>query len=104
MRSDCPHIGPDSVSAGPDAGALRSLAGIAERDSLAFAEAAAITKRAVELKTKPVKIKDSNALFAIHRHLFQDIAVGRAGGELRRSAREAGGLSLCPISQTRSHA
>ncbi|MDR1657796.1 MAG: hypothetical protein LBT47_09630 [Deltaproteobacteria bacterium] len=73
MRNDYQHIDPDYIYTDPKTGILRNLGGIAEQDDLIFAETAAVTKRAGELKTKPIRIKDSAALFVIHRHLFQEI-------------------------------
>jgi cell filamentation protein len=73
MRNDYRYIDPDYTCTDPKTGVLRNLGGIADHDALTFAETAATTKRAGELKAKPIRIKDSDALFAIHRHLFQDI-------------------------------
>jgi cell filamentation protein len=73
MRNDYQYIDPDYTYTDPKTGILRNLGGIADQDALTFAETAAVTKRAGELKAKPLRVKDSGALFAIHRHLFQDI-------------------------------
>jgi cell filamentation protein len=73
MRNDYQYIDPDYIYTDLETGILRNLGDIADRDALTFAETAATTKRAGELKTKPIRIKNSDALFAIHRHLFQDI-------------------------------
>jgi cell filamentation protein len=73
MRNDYRYIDPDYTYADPKTGVLRNLGGIADHDALTFAETAATTKRAGELKAKPIRIKNSDALFVIHRHLFQDI-------------------------------
>jgi cell filamentation protein len=73
MRNDYQYIDPDYTYTDLQTGILRNLGGIADRDALNFAESAAATKRAGELKANPIRIKDSGALFAIHRHLFQDI-------------------------------
>jgi cell filamentation protein len=98
MRSDCDYqyIDPDFIYTDPHTGMLRNLAGITERDSLVFAETAATTKRAGELKTKPIKIKDSNTLFAIHRHLFQDIYDW--AGKQRTVEISKGGKQFFPLS------
>jgi cell filamentation protein len=64
---------PDYRYTDQQTGVLRNLADIADKDALTFAEAAVVTKRSNELKAKPIRIKDADALFAIHRHLFQDI-------------------------------
>jgi cell filamentation protein len=73
MRNDYQYIDPDYTYTDPKTGVLRNFGGIADRDALTFAETAATTKRSRELKSKPIRIKNSDALFAIHRHLFQDI-------------------------------
>jgi cell filamentation protein len=73
MRNDYRYIDPDYTYTDPKTGVLRNLGGIADHDALTFAETAATTKRAGELKAKPIRIKNSDALFDIHRHLFQDI-------------------------------
>jgi cell filamentation protein len=70
---DYQYIDPDYTYTDPKTDILRNLAGITEWEALTFAETAATTKRAAELKAKPIRAKDSGTLFAIHRHLFQDI-------------------------------
>ena len=52
---------------------MRNLGNITDHNALTFAETAATTKRAGELKNNPVPIADSSALFVIHQYLFQDI-------------------------------
>jgi fido (protein-threonine AMPylation protein) len=61
MRNDYQYIDPDYIYTDPKTGVLRNLAGITDGDALVFAETAATTKRAGELKADPVKTKDSNA-------------------------------------------
>jgi cell filamentation protein len=73
MRNDYRYIDPDYTYTDPKTGVLRNLGDISDHDALTFAETAAATKRAGELKAKPIRIKNSGALFTIHRHLFQDI-------------------------------
>jgi cell filamentation protein len=73
MLNDYQYMDPDYTYTDPETGILRNLGGIAEGDALTFAEAAATAKRAGELKTKPIRIKDSSSLFSIHHHLFQDM-------------------------------
>jgi cell filamentation protein len=73
MKNDYQYIDPDSIYTDLKTGTLRNLAGITDHDALVFAETAATTKRANELKANPVKAEDTNTLFAIHKHLFQDI-------------------------------
>ncbi|MDR1487824.1 MAG: Fic family protein [Deltaproteobacteria bacterium] len=64
---------PDYDYTDPKTGVLRNLGGIADRDALTFAETAVATKRSCELKAQPIRVKDAGALFAVHRHLFQDL-------------------------------
>jgi cell filamentation protein len=40
---------------------------------LIFVEGVAFLKRSDELKTKPIKIKNAEALLQIHGYLFQDV-------------------------------
>jgi cell filamentation protein len=49
------------------------LADITDHDVLLFVESASVAKRLQELYENPIKIKGIESLFAIHRHLFQDI-------------------------------
>ncbi|MDR1247475.1 MAG: Fic family protein [Clostridiales Family XIII bacterium] len=98
MRNDYDYryIDPDYTYTDPQTGILRNLAGITDREALIFAEAAATTKRAGELKAKPIRIKDSGALFAIHRHLFQDIYDW--AGKQRTVEISKGGKQFFPLS------
>jgi cell filamentation protein len=64
---------PDHIYTDPNSGVLRNLAGINDPNALKFAETAVTTKRAIELNAHPIPIHDVSVLFAIHRHLFQDI-------------------------------
>ena len=73
MRDDYAYIDPDHIYTDTGTGVLKNLAGITEQDALEFFESAAITKRIKELKDHPIKIKNSTALLAIHKHLFQDV-------------------------------
>ena len=75
MRNDYAYIDPDHVYTNTDTGVLKNLAEITEQDALEFFESAAVTKRIKELKDHPVKIKDSTTLLAIHKHLFQGLAL-----------------------------
>jgi cell filamentation protein len=40
---------------------------------LVFIESGAVAKRIAELRAKPIKIKNSETLLTIHKHLFQDV-------------------------------
>ena len=73
MPNDYQYIDLDYTYTDPQIGVLRNLGGITDKDALSFAETAAVTKRSNELKAKPIMIKGDDALFTIHRYLFQDI-------------------------------
>jgi cell filamentation protein len=100
MRNEYEYIDPDSLYTDPKTGVLRNLGGITDRGALTFAETAATTKRAHELKTNPICITDSSALFAIHRHLFQDIY--EWAGKRRTVEIRKGGKPFFPLSHFES--
>ena len=94
--NDYKYIDPDHVYTDPETGVLRNKLNIKDPGALMFAEAAATAKRTNELRNKPIKIKDSRALFAIHRHLFQDIYTW--AGERRKVEISKGGKQFFPRS------
>jgi cell filamentation protein len=67
------YIDTDYTYTDPITGVLRNLGNLSDKDALIFFESAAVTKRAQELKKKPIKVKNSSSLFSIHKHLFQDV-------------------------------
>ena len=69
------YIDPDYTYTDPKTGLLRNLQEITDPEVFLFVESGAVTKRLQELYEKPIKIKDIDSLFEIHRHLFQDIYV-----------------------------
>lgn len=73
MSNSYNYIDHDYTYTDPKTGILRNLADIKDHDVLLFVESAAVTKRLHELYENPIKIKGIESLFAIHRHLFQDI-------------------------------
>lgn len=73
MSSIYKYNDPDYIYTDPKTGVLRNLADITDEDVLRFVETGAVTKRAQELQENPIKIKDTSSLFAVHKHLFQDI-------------------------------
>ena len=73
MYSKYEYLDPDYEYIDRRTGILRNLAGIANQQALDFFESAAVTKRAKELADNPLPIKNSQSLFAIHKHLFQDV-------------------------------
>lgn len=73
MYDSYKYIDPDYIYTDPKTGVLRNLADITDEKDLIFAESGAVTKRVQELYENPIKVKDITSLFAIHKHLFQDI-------------------------------
>ena len=73
MSNSYNYVDPDYTYTDPKTGVLRNLADITDQDVLLFVESGAVTKRIQELYENPIKIKGIESLFAIHRHLFQDI-------------------------------
>ena len=73
MMSDYRYIDPDGLYTDLKTGVLRNLGNITDRDALTFAETAATSRRANELRAMHDTQSDSSALFSIHKHLFQDI-------------------------------
>lgn len=73
MSNDYKYIDSDYIYKDPKTGVLRNLVDITEEDVLQFVESGAVTKRAKELYENPIKINNTASLFAVHKHLFQDI-------------------------------
>ena len=73
MSNDYRYVDPDYVYTDPKTGVLRNLENISNYNALTFAETAATAKRASELLENPLSVTRSDTLFAVHRHLFQDI-------------------------------
>jgi cell filamentation protein len=73
MSDSYNYVDPDYTYTDPKTGILRNLADITDKDVLLFVESGAVAKRILELHENPVKIKGIESLFAIHKHLFQDI-------------------------------
>jgi cell filamentation protein len=73
MSNSYNYVDPDYSYIDPQTGILKNLADITDPDALLFFESGAVTKRIQELYENPIKIKDVESLFAIHRHLFQDV-------------------------------
>ncbi|GHV78730.1 cell filamentation protein Fic [Spirochaetia bacterium] len=89
------YIDPDYNYTDPKTGVLWNLGNIADNDTLIFFESTAVTKRTKELKKSPVTIKDSAALFAIHRYLFQDVYTW--AGQKRKVEISKGGKQFFPL-------
>ncbi len=73
MSNTYKYVDPDFTYTDPKTGILRNLADITDQDVLLFVESGAVAKRIQELYENPIKIKGIESIFAIHRHLFQDI-------------------------------
>jgi cell filamentation protein len=73
MSNSYKYIDPDYTYTDPKTGLLRNLQDITDPEVLLFVESGAVTKRLQELYDNPIKIKGIDSLFAIHKHLFQDI-------------------------------
>jgi cell filamentation protein len=72
-RNNYEYIDPDYTYTDPKTGVLRNLADITDPDDLLFYESAAVVKRAKELETKPIVIRNAATLLEIHHYLFQDV-------------------------------
>jgi cell filamentation protein len=95
MRNDYKYIDPDYTYTDPATGVLRNLGNISNSDALLFFESTAVIKRTKELEKKPIRIKDSSALFAIHKYLFQDVY--KWAGEKRTVEISKGGKQFFPL-------
>ena len=73
MSDSYKYIDPDYTYTVPKTGLLRNLQDISDPDVLIFVESSAVTKRLQEFYENPLKIKGTDSLFKIHKHLFQDI-------------------------------
>jgi cell filamentation protein len=73
MRNSYQYIDPDYTYTDPKTGVLRNLMNITDKGALVFLENNATGKRAGELQSHPIKIKDIYTLFDIHKYLFQDV-------------------------------
>ena len=96
MSNEYNYIDPDFIYTNPNTGVLRNLLDIDDHNALVFAETAATTKRVSELSEAPINISDSSALFAIHKHLFQDIY--EWAGKRRTVEISKGGKQFFPLS------
>jgi len=67
------YIDPEYIYTNPETGVLRNKADIDDRNLLTAFESIKVGLRLEELLQKPIKIKNSSALFEIHKHLFQEV-------------------------------
>jgi cell filamentation protein len=96
MPNEYSYIDHDYTYTDPQTGVLRNIAGIADHDTLVFIESGAVSKRMKELIINPIKIKNSQSLLSIHRHLFQDIYVW--AGQIRTVEISKGGKPFFSLS------
>lgn len=73
MSDSYKYIDLDYTYTDPKTGILRNIADITDPDDLLFFESVAVAKRIQELYEKPIKIKGTDSLLNIHKHLFQDV-------------------------------
>jgi cell filamentation protein len=73
MYSKYEYLDPDYEYMDRSTGVLYNLAGISNQQDLDFFESAAVTKRTRELADNPLPIRNSQSLFTIHKHIFQDV-------------------------------
>ena len=73
MSNSYKYIDTDYTYTDPKSGILRNLVDVTDPEVLLFVESVAVTKRIQELYETPIKIIGIESLFAIHKHLFQDI-------------------------------
>ncbi len=73
MSNAYKYLDPDYTYTDPKTGILRNLQDITDAEVLLFVESGAVTKRLHELNENPIKIKEIESLFLIHKHLFQDL-------------------------------
>jgi len=75
MSNSYKYLDPDYTYTDPISGLLRNLQDISDPDVLLFVESGAVTKRLQELYKNPLKIKGTDSVFEIHKHLFQDLYI-----------------------------
>ncbi|GMO33765.1 MAG: hypothetical protein Ta2B_14220 [Termitinemataceae bacterium] len=70
MRNAYSYIDPDYTYTDPQTGVMRNKENINDAKILTDYESFKSAERMEELQLKPIKIKNSDALFTIHKHLF----------------------------------
>lgn len=73
MSDSYKYIDLDYTYTAPKTGILRNIVEITDPDDLLFFESVTVAKRIQELYENPIKIKGTDSLLSIHRHLFQDV-------------------------------
>lgn len=96
MSESYHYLDPDSTYTDPKTGLLRNLQNITDPEVLLFVESSVVTKRLQELYETPIKIKNIESLFEIHRYIFQDIYAW--AGKKRQVEISKDGKPFFPIS------
>jgi cell filamentation protein len=96
MSKSYHYLDPDSTYTDPKTGLLRNLQNITDPEVLIFVESSVVTKRLQELYETPIKIKNIESLFEIHRYIFQDIYAW--AGKKRQVEISKDGKPFFPIS------
>jgi cell filamentation protein len=73
MKNGYRYLDHDYQYIDPKTGVMRNKAGIEDDALLSVFESFNVGVRLEELREKPIKIKNTETLLAIHKHLFQDI-------------------------------
>jgi cell filamentation protein len=95
MKNDYKYIDPDYTYTDPRTGILWNKEDIEDYKLLVNYESFKCSERLEELKANPIKIKDSSALFVIHKHLFQDVYTW--AGKKRTVEISKGGKQFFPL-------
>jgi cell filamentation protein len=73
MTNGYKYLDPDYTYTDPKSGVMRNKADIDDERLLVAFESLKVSARLEELRAKPLKIKNTETLLAIHKHLFQDV-------------------------------
>lgn len=96
MSKSYSYLDPDHTYIDLKTGVLRNLLSISDAQALHFVESGVVSKRLQELIEKPIKIQGIDTLFAIHKHLFQDVYAW--AGQRRKVEISKGGKQFFPTS------
>jgi cell filamentation protein len=95
MKDNYEYVDPDYTYSDPRTGVLRNLGNIDDAKLLSALEGLKVANRLEELNDKPVNVKDSSFLFAIHKYLFQDVY--KWAGEKRTVEISKAGKQFFPL-------
>ncbi len=73
MKNAYRYLDPDHLYIDPTTGIMRNKAGIGDNNLLTAFEGLTVSDRLEELRARPIRIKNTETLLDIHRHLFQDV-------------------------------